>query len=103
MPLWLDGLIPGGRLLLPLTAENRHGTVFRIERLAEPGSYAAAAISGVSIYPCAGARTPQAARLIARALGEGGQGFVRSLRRDKHTADATFWLHGDGYCLSIRP
>jgi protein-L-isoaspartate(D-aspartate) O-methyltransferase len=100
MPLWLDALMPGGRLLLPLTADNRHGTVFRIERLVEPDSYAAATISGVSIYPCTGARTPQAAQSLARALGEGGQRFVRSLRRDKHTADATCWLHGDAWCLS---
>jgi protein-L-isoaspartate(D-aspartate) O-methyltransferase len=103
LPLWLDALMPGGRLLLPLTADNRRGTVFRVERLPEPGRYGAAAISGVSIYPCTGARTPQAAQSLARALSEGGQRFVRSLRRDKHTPDAACWLHGDGWCLSTRP
>lgn len=103
MPAWLDALMPGGRMLLPLTADTLLGTVFRIERLAKPGAYAAAAVSGVSIYPCAGARTPQAARSLTRALGEGGQNFVRSLRRDPHTPDATCWLHGDTYCLSIQP
>jgi protein-L-isoaspartate(D-aspartate) O-methyltransferase len=103
MPAWLDALMPGGRMLLPLTAENGRGTVFRIERLAEPTLFAAAAISGVSIYPCTGARSAQLARLLARALGEGGQRFVRSLRLDRHAREATCWLHGEGHCLSTKP
>jgi protein-L-isoaspartate(D-aspartate) O-methyltransferase len=100
VPLWLASLMPGGRMLLPLTAENGRGSVFRIERLAEPDRYGAAAVSGVQIFPCAGARTPQAGRLLARALGDGGQRFVRSLRLDSHVHDPSCWLHGDGYCLS---
>jgi protein-L-isoaspartate(D-aspartate) O-methyltransferase len=103
VPAWLDALMPGGRLLLPLTAENGRGTVFRIERPTEPTMFAAAAISGVSIYPCTGARSAQAARLLARALGDGGQRFVRSLRLDQHAREATCWLHGEGHCLSTRP
>lgn len=100
---WLDALMPGGRLLLPLTAENRQGTVFRIERRAAGDGYSAAAVSGVSIYPCAGARTPHSAQLLARALGRGGQHFVRSLRLDPHDSGDTCWLHGAGYCFSIQP
>jgi protein-L-isoaspartate(D-aspartate) O-methyltransferase len=103
VPAWLDALMPGGRMLLPLTAEGGRGTVFRIERRAEPATFAAAAISGVSIYPCTGARSVPAARLLARVLGEGGQRFVRSLRLDRHARDATCWLHGDGHCLSTGP
>jgi protein-L-isoaspartate(D-aspartate) O-methyltransferase len=100
MPIWLAALMPGGRMLLPLTAEGDRGTVFRIERLAEPGTYRAAAVSGVVIYPCAGARTPEAARRLARSLGEGGQCFVRALLLETHPQGETCWLHGDGYCLS---
>ncbi|MGD0103932.1 MAG: hypothetical protein ABSC06_07820 [Rhodopila sp.] len=102
VPLWLDALVPGGRLLLPLTAKSGHGTVFRIERRPEDRSFSATAISGVSIYPCAGARTPVAAQKLARALGKGGQHFVRSLRLDPHRDGSTCWLHGDGYCFSIQ-
>jgi protein-L-isoaspartate(D-aspartate) O-methyltransferase len=90
-------------MLLLLTAENGHGTVFRIERLAAPDTFAAAAISGVGIFPCAGARSAQAARLLGRALGDGGQRFVRSLRLDSHAREGTCWLHGDGFCLSTQP
>jgi protein-L-isoaspartate(D-aspartate) O-methyltransferase len=103
MPAWLAALLPGGRMLLPLTAEGGLGTVFRIERQATPSAFAAAAVSGVRIYPCSGARSASAARLLARALADGGQRFVRSLRLDAHAREATCWLHGDGYCLSTRP
>jgi protein-L-isoaspartate(D-aspartate) O-methyltransferase len=102
MRSWLKALMPGGRMLLPMTAENGHGTVFRIERLAAPDTFAATAISGVRIFPCAGARSAQAARLLGRALGDGGQRFVRSLRVDAHAREDTCWLHGEGYCLSTR-
>jgi protein-L-isoaspartate(D-aspartate) O-methyltransferase len=100
---WLDALMPGGRLLLPLTADNRQGSVFRIERQSAGGGFSASAVSGVSIYPCAGARTPLAAQRLAWALGRGGQHFVRSLRLDPHEAGHTCWLHGAGYCFSIQP
>jgi len=103
MPVWLAALLPGGRLLLPMTAEGGLGTVFRIERLATPHAFAAAAVSGVRIFPCSGARSAPAARLLARALADGGQRFVRSLRLDSHAREDTCWLHGDGYCLSTRP
>lgn len=103
LPIWLEALMPEGRLLLPLTVEGRPGTVFRIDRLAATKGYSATAVSGVQIYPCAGARTPRAGRLLALALAAGGQRFVRSLRLDHHARDLTCWLHGDGYCLSTRP
>ena len=102
LPAWLGTLLPAGRMLLPLTAENGLGTVFRIERQATPNAFAAAAVSGVGIYPCTSARSAPAARLLARALADGGQRFVRSLRLDTHAREATCWLHGDGHCLSTR-
>jgi protein-L-isoaspartate(D-aspartate) O-methyltransferase len=100
MQAWLAALLPGGRMLLPLTAEGGLGTVFRIERLATADAFAAGVVSGVRIYPCSGARSAPAARLLGRALADGGQRFVRSLRLDPHAREATCWLHGDGHCLS---
>jgi protein-L-isoaspartate(D-aspartate) O-methyltransferase len=43
---------------------------------------------------------PQAERKLSRALGDGGQRFVRSLRVDGHDPDSTCWLHEDGCCFS---
>jgi protein-L-isoaspartate(D-aspartate) O-methyltransferase len=37
---------------------------------------------------------------LREAFARGGGESVRSLRRDPHDADATCWLHGDGFCLS---
>ena len=103
LPIWLQSLKPGGRLLLPLTVEGRPGKVFRIERQENFESFGATAISGVQIYPCAGARTPRGERLLALALADGGSRFVRSLRLDQHDRDCACWLHGDGFCLSTWP
>jgi protein-L-isoaspartate(D-aspartate) O-methyltransferase len=100
MPMWLAALTPGGRLLLPLTARSGHGAVFRIARRTARDGYDAAFLSGVAIYPCAGARTPEGERLLDRALAQSRQRAVRSLRLDAHAADASCWLHGEGYCLS---
>lgn len=101
LPLWLTSLRPGGRLLVPLTADNGRGTVFLIERRTAQGVFRASAISSVGIYPCTGAREQKAARRLGRALGQGGQRFVRALRIDAHEECPACWLHGEGYCLSV--
>jgi protein-L-isoaspartate(D-aspartate) O-methyltransferase len=103
MPNWLSALKPGARMLLPLTTERGDGIVLRIERPGDEPIYAATVISGVGIYPCSGAREPNAERALVRALAGGGRRFIQSLRVDPHAADGTCWLHGDGYCLSINP
>lgn len=102
---WLDALAVGGRLILPLTAGSRPGTpvargaVFLIERCDE-GAYAARCLSPSRIYPCAGARDPQAERALARALAAGGQEAVRTLHRTDDLPDDRCWLRGRGWCLA---
>jgi len=103
MPISLSSLLPGGRLLEPLTADSGRGSVLRVERLASSNGFSAKFVLAVSIFPCAGARTPKAERALARALADGGQRFVQALRCDDHQREATCWLHGEGYCLSIHP
>jgi protein-L-isoaspartate(D-aspartate) O-methyltransferase len=103
LPQWLDCLRPGGRLLLPLTAENGHGSVFRFDRLAATDGFGAAFVSPVGIYACEGARSAFNAKALATALAGRGQRLVRSLRRDEHPREAECWLHGPDFCLSTRP
>ena len=104
LPLWLDNLKPGGRLLFPLTHELgsmaplRFGVMMRVRRLTI--GYEADAISPVGIFPCFGAIDAQADRLVEKLLAEGGFARVRSLRRDAHVADETCALHGRGYCFA---
>jgi protein-L-isoaspartate(D-aspartate) O-methyltransferase len=52
--IWLDALAPGGRMVLPLTVENRGGAVLKVTR--QTSGYSARFISDVGIFPCAGAR-----------------------------------------------
>jgi protein-L-isoaspartate(D-aspartate) O-methyltransferase len=97
-PLWLDSLRPGGRLMLPLTNENRQGTLFKITRL--DTGYRAQGVSGVEIFPCYGrGHTALDKRLMRwwEAISR-----VRSLRRDTHVEDNTCWLHRNGLCFSTQ-
>ncbi len=103
LPGWLAALNPGGRLMLPLTTERWDGIVVQIVRIGTGASYAAKRVSGVGIYPCTSARNPTVERALARALGQGGARFIRSLRLDAHVAQPNCWLHGDGFCLSTDP
>ena len=106
LPLWLDNLKPGGRLLFPLTqgsessAPMRFGVMMRVQRV--NAGYKANVISPVGIFPCFGAIDAEADRLVSKALAEGGLAGVRSLRCEAHVADESCGLHGRGYCFSTR-
>jgi protein-L-isoaspartate(D-aspartate) O-methyltransferase len=95
---WLDALAPGGRIIIPLTVENRGGSVLKVTRLTI--GYSARFISQVGIFPCAGARSRRANRQLKAAFQSGTQNAVRSLRRDKHIPNRMCWLHGTDFCLS---
>lgn len=104
--VWLDGLRPGGRLLLPLTASVNAGDpnmlgvgmMLKVTRRGE--GYEARFISPVGIFPCIGARDQRTQRHLQEAFGGGNWESVRSLRCDAHKASDTCWLHGAESCLS---
>lgn len=99
LPNWLDALAPGGRLILPLTAQ-RGGIVIRITRLSE--GYSAEFLSTVAIFPCEGARDDVAEKRLLQALRRRDWKTIASLRRDRHRKAEDCWLHGRGWCLSTR-
>lgn len=100
-PGWLDALAVGGRALIPLTNEQRFGLLLRIDRGA--AGFAARSAGNIGIFHCAGARRADEAEALNRSLADpAGRAALRSLRRDRHPADETCWLHGDGWCLSQR-
>jgi protein-L-isoaspartate(D-aspartate) O-methyltransferase len=105
MSTWLDQLAVKGRLLLPLTVDapvpiHGVGHMWLITR--QSARYSARIVSGVGVFPCAGARTPEGNDLLRRAYDTGGFDQVRSLRRDPHPADEHCWLHASRFCLSRR-
>jgi protein-L-isoaspartate(D-aspartate) O-methyltransferase len=88
VPIWLDALAPGGRLLLPLTVpwpgmpNIGGGSMLLVAR--RDDRYAARFTGPVGIFHCQGARTEAASELLAQSLARGDRQTVRWLRRDAH-------------------
>jgi protein-L-isoaspartate(D-aspartate) O-methyltransferase len=99
--VWLDGLRRGGRLVLPLTAEDGRGALLKV--VFDGQAHAARFVSSARVFHCAGSRDADAGRRLREALRRADPSAVRSLRRDAHEADATCWLHLEGCCLSTLP
>ena len=85
-PLWLDRLAEGGRLIMPLTAENWWGFMLRAVRHGD--EFDAAAIGWVGIFPCAGGRDDGRGEAALRrrcrrerGRGVGGELPIRALHR----------------------
>jgi protein-L-isoaspartate(D-aspartate) O-methyltransferase len=100
---WLDSLArENGRLLVPLTNAERWGGFLLITR--RPGGtrhYPARFVHHVGIIPCIGGRDPAAEDRLKAALAKAPITAVRSLRRAPEEPDASCWLSGDGWWLSI--
>jgi protein-L-isoaspartate(D-aspartate) O-methyltransferase len=65
-PQWLDCLVEGGRLLVPLTTDSWSGFLLRVIRRGT--SFAASSIGGVGIYPCVAGRDEDASQRLKAAL-----------------------------------
>jgi protein-L-isoaspartate(D-aspartate) O-methyltransferase len=65
-PQWLDGLVEGGRLLMPLTTDSWSGFLLRVIRRGT--CFAAASIGGVGIYPCIDGRDETASQRLKAKL-----------------------------------
>ena len=105
LPLWLERLEPGGRILVPLTVETQlHGIGAMLLLTREPAGMAARFVAMVGIFPCLGARDPERNDALRAAYARGlpELAAVRSLRSDAHQASASCWLHVPGSCLSSR-
>jgi len=96
--IWLDSLHSHGRLILPLTGQQRIGGVLKVVK--RDKGYAAHFISSIAIFPCLGTRDADTARLLDEAFASGGWAAVHSLHRDPHPSEPTCWLHSDNLCLS---
>jgi protein-L-isoaspartate(D-aspartate) O-methyltransferase len=98
---WLAAIKPGGKLLFPLTPERDAGVMAHLVRV-NANTFKARLVYGVDFIPFHGARSPVASRQLAQALDRDRGESVRSLRCDAHPTDNTCWLHGDGWCFSMR-
>jgi protein-L-isoaspartate(D-aspartate) O-methyltransferase len=109
-PLWLDRLAEGGRLMMPLTAENWWGFVLRSTRRGH--AFDATQVSWVGIFPCAGGRDAEAAQRLLHTLQhacrERGPATVlpiHAVHRGDPTADVVdrVWYHAPGFWIEREP
>lgn len=106
LSVWLDALLPGGRLLFPLTPDGAGampgpGGMLLITRT-PAGSFDARFIMPVMFIPCVGARDPETAKKLAAAFQRGDMKNVRSLHRNT-APDETCWCSGQSWWLSTAP
>jgi protein-L-isoaspartate(D-aspartate) O-methyltransferase len=98
MPVWLDALKMGGRLIFPLTPSKGVGCMLLVVRLGE-AKYSANAVIGAAFTPCVGAQDEGMSQTLSDAIKTQSVGLVRSLRRNSNP-DATAWCVGNGWWLS---
>jgi protein-L-isoaspartate(D-aspartate) O-methyltransferase len=102
LPIWLDRLREGGRVILPLTIATGptlgKGMIVKITRVRE--RFLARTVGFVMIYSCASARNPQLEPPLAKALSNGALLKMASARRDAHEPHETCIVHGPQVCLS---
>lgn len=103
---WLDALVPGGRLILPLTvttpgmATIGKGPLVLLTRR-DDERFDARVAGFVAIYNAIGIRDDDRNARIGQAMAKGPFAPLKSLRRDAHAPDDSCWVHGADCCFSL--
>ena len=97
---WLEALTIGGRLLLPLTAENRWGAFLKVIRLED--GYEAEFVSQTGIFHCVSNRDADAEKRLEKAFKKyaGKLPLVKSLYRTEPIHEDSCWYYGPNFWLS---
>ena len=106
---WLEGLVAGGRMILPMTATMPamgstigKGLVFLLAKQ-NTGDFAVQVIALVAIYSAIGVRDEALNTRLGKALMAGPTHWqhISRLRRDAHDHGPSCWLHAERFCLSL--
>lgn len=103
---WLDALVTGGRMILPLTATMPQmgplgkGMTLQLTK-GDDGAFSVRSLNLVAIYSAIGVRDESLTATIGAALMRGPFVPAKRLRRDPHEPSASCWLHGKNFCLSL--
>ncbi len=98
--VWLDALLPGGRLLFPMEPEGSAGRMLLVTKQSEQ-RFLARFLCAVQFVACIGVQNPEAARVLETAFSRGNWEAVRSLQRNNQP-DENCWCAGRGWWLSTR-
>jgi protein-L-isoaspartate(D-aspartate) O-methyltransferase len=104
LPVWLDALRIGGRVILPLTATMPSmggigkGPLLLLTK--RDTDFDAQLITVIAIYSAVGIRDAALNDRIGQSLMKGQYPRLNRLRRDPHNESSECWLHGTGFCLS---
>ena len=108
LPVWLDALAPGGRVVLPLTAAMPamgpigKGLLLLVEKPAGgSATWPARLLTFVAIYSAVGLRDDGRNAALGQAMQKQPFPAIASLRRDAHEAGPSCWLHAEGACWSL--
>lgn len=104
LPLWLDRLREGGRLVVPITmtATPKLGAGVVIKIIRRGDTYSTQLVSPVGIYSCTNARDAQREPLLKAALTSGALLKLKSVRCDAHEKSDTCVVHSADVCLSTQ-
>ncbi len=104
---WLDALVPGGRIMVPITvampagATIGKGPMVLLTRTDNPVKLTARLHSFVAIYSAIGIRDDARSGAIGSALSKNPFAPLKHARLDPHDADTGCWMHQPGFCLSL--
>ena len=102
LPLWLDRMNDGARLLLPLTMATTPtigiGFMGKITRRGD--SLVAAVETSLAIYSCTSARDPELESVLRTAITTGALAQLKSVIRQSHAKTGKCLVHSADVCLS---
>lgn len=105
LDIWLDALVPGGRMVMPLTATSPQmrtigkGFILLLTRTGE-AVFDVRMLGFVAIYSAVGLRDEALNATLGQKLMKGPFMPATRLRRDPHDPSPSCWLHGPTCCLS---
>jgi protein-L-isoaspartate(D-aspartate) O-methyltransferase len=100
LAVWLDALLPGGRLLFPMTPSAGAGAMLLVTKQVS-GTFAARFLVQAQFVPCIGARIDTTAQRLTEAFRNDNWSKVKSLFRNDAT-DESCWCSGRGWWLSTK-
>jgi protein-L-isoaspartate(D-aspartate) O-methyltransferase len=103
--LWLDRLVEGGRLVLPITASvpgSSFGSGVTAKIVRRDGRLSARVVGHVAIYSCTSIRDPELEVSLRKALPALMRAKLKSVRVEAHEQDDTCLVHSSNMCLSAR-